>query len=136
MKTSTLRRLTLISLTAAAVFCAPVHAQSTPSNASAVSVAASVLLPAAFISSAGQYVVKGVQASADGTVYVLENVSNGVRGSVTLAANASGAASVGVGESVKFVATSAGMLLVSAGKVLAIIPSELGRALMKSEKLS
>lgn len=136
MKTISLRRLSLGFLIAAALLAGSAQAQSTPSNASALSVAVSVAVPAAFVSEAGQYSVKGVQASAEGTVYVLEKIGSGVRGSVTIAGNVSGAASVGVGESVRFVATSTGMLLVSAGKVLAIIPNALGRALMKSDKLS
>jgi hypothetical protein len=74
---------------------APVHAQSHNSNASTVSVVVSVMLPAAFISEGGRYVVKGVEASADGTVYVLEKVGEGIRGSVTVGASVSGAASVG-----------------------------------------
>lgn len=131
-----LRRMSLGLVVATALLAGPVHAQSTPSNASAISVVASVVVPAMFISEAGTYVVKGVQASGEGTVYVLEKISDGVRGSLTIAGNVSGAASVGVGESVRFVATSAGMLLVSAGKVLAVIPNELGHALMKSDKLS
>lgn len=136
MKAPFLRRASICLTLGAVLLAGPVHAQSTPSDASTVSVAVSVLVPAAFISEAGQYVVKGVQASANGTVYVLEKISDGARGSVTISGNVSGAASVGMGESVRFVATSAGMLLVSAGKVLAIIPNELGKALMKSDKLS
>ncbi|WDZ95993.1 hypothetical protein Herbaro_21355 [Herbaspirillum sp. WKF16] len=131
-----LRRMSLGVVVAAALLAGPAHAQSTPSNASTISVVTSVVLPAMFISEAGTYVVKGVQASGQGTLYVLEKASDGVRGSLTIAGNISGAVSVGVGESVRFVATSSGMLLVSAGKVLAIIPNELGRALMKSDKLS
>lgn len=136
MKANFLRRAFLVLAVNAALLAGPVHAQSTPSNASAVSVAVSVLVPAAFISEGGKYVVKGVQASGEGTVYVLEKISDGVRGSLTIAGNVSGAASVGVGASVTFVATASGTLMVSAGKVLAIIPNELGRALLKSDKLS
>lgn len=139
MNARSLQRIVLslaFATTLAGASLTSAHAQSTPSNASGASLAISVILPAALISGAGQYVIKGVEASAQGTVYVVENISNGVRGSVTVAANISGAASVGVGESVRFVTTTSGMLLVAAGKVLAIIPNELGRALMKSEKLS
>lgn len=111
-------------------------AQSTASDASALSVVASVAAPALFLSEGGEYLVKGVQASANGSVYLLEKIGSGVRGSVTVSANVSGAASVAVGNVIKLTASAAGMLLVSAGQVLAIIPNELGKALMKSKKLS
>jgi hypothetical protein len=114
----------------------PAAAQSTASDASAISVVASVVAPAMFISEGGEYLVKGVEASGKGSVYVLEKIGTGVRGSVTVTTNVSGAVSVGVGASIKATATSAGMLLVSAGQVLAIIPNELGKALMKSKKIS
>ena len=136
MNSPLLHRLTLSCVLIAALLSAPVHAQSRNSDASTVSVVVSVMLPAAFISEGGRYVGKGVEASADGTVYVLEKVGEGIRGSVTVGANVSGAASVGVGESVSFVTSASGTLLVASGKVLAIIPNALGRALLKSEKLS
>ncbi|MFL9926285.1 hypothetical protein PQR62_18565 [Herbaspirillum lusitanum] len=114
----------------------PAAAQSTASDASAISVVASVVAPAFFISEASEYVVKGVEASANGTVYVLEKIGSGVRGSVTVGANISGAMSVGVGEVIKLSTTAAGTLLISAGKVLAIIPNALGKSLMQSRKIS
>lgn len=111
-------------------------AQSTASDASALSVVASVAAPALFLSEGGEYLVKGVQTSVNGSLYLLEKIGSGVRGSVTVSANVSGAASVAVGNVIKLTASAAGMLLVSAGQVLAIIPNELGKALMKSKKLS
>jgi hypothetical protein len=119
----------------AALLGAPVHAQSHNSDASTVSVVVSVMLPAAFISEGGRYVVKGVEASAMARS-MLEKVGEGIRGSVTVGANVSGAASVGIGESVTFVSSASGTLMVASGKVLAIIPNALGKALLKSEKLS
>ena len=136
MKSLSVQRLSLSCALVAALLASPVHAQSRNSDASTVSVAVSVIVPAVFISEAGRYVVKGVEGSANGTVYVLEKVGEGVRGSITVGANVSGAASVGVGASVSFVATASGTLMVASGKVLAIIPNALGKALLKNEKLS
>ena len=110
--------------------------QSKASNMSAISVVVSVAAAPYFFSEAGEYLVKSVEASGKGSVYVLEKVGTGIRGSVTISANASGAVSVGVGDGLKVTATSAGMLLVSAGQVLAIIPTELGKSLMESKKIS
>lgn len=136
MKSPLLHRLSLSCVLVAALLAAPAYAQLRNSNASTVSVAVSVLVPAYFISEGGRYVVKGVEASAEGTVYVLEKLGEGVRASVTVGANVSGAASIGVGESVSFVTTASGTLLVASGKVLAIIPNALGKALLKNERLS
>lgn len=142
MNTLNLRRivstlsLSLAVALSSALPAQPASAQSTASDASALSVVASIAAPAFFISEGGQYLVKSVETSGQGSVYVLEKIGAGVRGSVTIAANASGAVSVGVGSVIQATATSAGVLLVSAGKVLAIIPNELGKALMKSKKVS
>src|SRR5947209_16703315 len=95
-----------------------VGGQSTASDMSAISVVVSVVAVPYFFSEAGEYLVKSVEASGKGTVYVLEKVGAGVRGLVTISATASGAVSVGVGDGLKVTATSAGMLLVSAGQVL------------------
>ncbi|ALU91705.1 hypothetical protein Hrubri_4560 [Herbaspirillum rubrisubalbicans M1] len=137
MKPPLLPRLSLFLALVSALLAGPAPAQSIIRfSPSTVSVVISVGLPALFISQTGRYVVKGVEASADGTVYVLEKLGEGVRGSVTVGTNVSGAASIGVGESVSFVTTTSGTLLVAAGKVLAIIPNALGEALLKNVKLS
>lgn len=136
MKNLTLRRVAVVFSLCGALVANQTFAQSTASDMSAISVVASVVAPAYFISEGGEYLVKGVEASGNGTLYVLEKVGTGVRGSVTVAANASGAVSVGVGDILSTTATAAGMLLVSAGRVLAIIPTELGKSLMKSKKIS
>ena len=133
---SFLRTIALSCALSLSLLSQPAAAQSTASDASAISVVASVVAPAMFISEGGEYVVKGVEASGKGSVYVLEKIGTGVRGSITVSTNVSGAVSVGVGASIKATTTSAGMLLVSAGQVLAIIPNELGKALMKSRKVS
>ncbi|WP_211461096.1 hypothetical protein [Collimonas silvisoli] len=136
MKNLTLRRVAVALSLCGALVANQSFAQSTVSDMSAISVVASVVAPAYFISEGGEYLVKGVEASGNGMLYVLEKVGTGVRGSVTVTANASGAVSVSVGEVISVTASSAGMLLVSAGRVLAIIPSELGKSLMKSKKIS
>lgn len=136
MKNLTLRRVAVALSLCGALVANQTFAQSTVSDMSAISVVVSVLAPAYFISEGGEYLVKGVEASGNGVLYVLEKVGTGVRGSVTVTANASGAVSVGVGEVISVTASSAGMLLVSAGRVLAIVPTELGKSLMKSKKIS
>ena len=94
MKSPLLHRLSLSCVLVAALLAAPAYAQSRNSNASTLSLAVSVIVPSYFISEGGRYVVKGVEASAEGTVYVLEKLGEGVRASVTVGANVSGAASI------------------------------------------
>ena len=89
-------------------------AQAHPPNASDASalsllpVAVSVAAPALFLSAGAMLTVVAVQASAVGTVFVLERASDGARASVTLSANAAGALSVVAGTAVMVTAFSAG----------------------------
>ena len=50
-----------------------------------VPVAISVALPVVLVAGAGAIVVTGVEASAQGTVWVVENVADGVKGSICFA---------------------------------------------------
>jgi hypothetical protein len=103
---------------------------------SALPVAVSVLAPVALLSAGGTLVVVGVEASAAGTVWVLERASDGVRASVTLGAHAAGAASVAVGTALTATAFSAGWVLHQAGRAVAYIPNEVGRALLYQERVT
>lgn len=92
-------------------------------------------LPLALSQGGGQLVVKAVNASANGTGYVLERVSDGAMATVNLSANAVGAVSVGVGTVVESSAMGAGVILSVAGEVLAFIPNAVGEALLHNERL-
>ena len=80
--------------------------------------------------------VVAVEASAEGTVWVLERASDGARASVTLAAAAAGGLSVAAGTAVVVTAFSAGWVLSAAGKAIAFIPNEIGAALLHNERLT
>jgi hypothetical protein len=79
---------------------------------------------------ASELTVKAVQASAQGTVLVLQRASDGAEFSVRTASELGQAIGVSVGSAVQVVAESTGHVLVASGKVLAFIPNELGRALL------
>lgn len=81
-------------------------------------------------------VVKGVESTARGSVYVLERVSDGVRVSVELAGKALGAASMVVGTVVTVSVIAAGTILLVAGEAIAFVPNEVGRALLYNRRLS
>ena len=127
---------------------APFYAQA-QSEASAVSTlsampVASVLVAAStvvavpvILSAAGTVlVVKVVEVSAVGTVYVLERASDGARISVQLAAGSVAGASLAVGTVVAVSVIGAGTILSAAGEVIAFIPNALGRALLHNERVT
>src|SRR5881392_4066714 len=110
-----MKRFVLHSLVAAAVFAGSLNmASAHPSNASDASalsmlpIAVSVAAPAMILSAGATLTVVAVEASVDGTVWVLERASDGARASVTLSAQAAGALSVAAGTAVVVTAFSAG----------------------------
>ena len=107
----------------------------TASDASALSllpVAVSVAAPVAVLSAGAALTVVAVEASATGTVWVLERASDGARASVHL----SGHALAGVGTVLVSTALATGWILSAAGEAIAFIPNELGAALLYNERIS
>ncbi len=118
---------------------AQAHRNNAASELSALSfmpVALSVVAPMALVSVAGVYTLKAVELSAEGTVWVLERTSDGVRVSVTLASDAAAGASMAVGTIISALACSAGWVLHAAGKVVAIVPNAVGQALIYNERVT
>nr|WP_280188077.1 hypothetical protein [Delftia sp. PS-11]KAJ8746165.1 hypothetical protein H9T68_03400 [Delftia sp. PS-11] len=147
-KVSFSRRLSCALLMAGALWAAaaPARAQSEVSaalsmlpvasvvgTASVASAAAGsvVVVPAALLVSGAVLTVKAVEASATGTVYLLERASDGAQVSVEVA----GRATYAVGTAVACSAIGAGTIISAAGKVLAFIPNEIGKALLHNERL-
>jgi len=126
----------LSGLLMAMSLCTASFAQSTASGLSAASV-----LPLASMASAvglisgAVLVVRAVEVSARGTVYVLERASDGARFSVEVVGSAVAAASTAVGTSVTATVLASGVLLSTASQVLAFIPSALGEALLHNERV-
>jgi hypothetical protein len=121
-----------------ALATAPVHARGTdPSEASGnlwgLPLALSMIAPPVLLSGGALFTVKAVEASANGTVWVLESASDGARASIEVSGKAAGAASNFVGKGVTASALGAGTVLSAAGLVIAFIPNELGKALMFHE---
>ena len=116
----------------------PAHAHG-PSEASALSalpVALSVAAPVMLLSAGAMLTVVAVEASAEGTGWVLERASDGAQASVTLSAQAVGGLSVAAGTAVVVTAFSAGWVLSAAGQAIAYIPNEIGKALLYSERVT
>jgi len=138
-----MKRIALHSLIAAAVLASSLgSARAHPPNASDASalsmlpVAVSVAAPVMILSAGALLTVVAVEASATGTVWVLERASDGARTSVTLSAQAAGGLSVAAGTAVLVTAFSAGWVLSAAGKAIAFIPNEIGAALLYNERVT
>jgi hypothetical protein len=119
---------------------AAAHDPSDASTASALSlsmpVAVSVAAPAALLVGGAVLTVVAVQASATGTVWVLENASDGARASVRFAGRAAEAGAAGVGTAVLVTALSAGWVLSAVGQAVCFIPNEIGAALLYNERVT
>ena len=116
-----------------------VRAQSGASEASALSalpIAVSVAAPVMIVSGGAVLTVVAVEASAEGTVGVLQRASDGARASVRLSARAAGGMSVAVGTAVTVAAISTGWVLSAAGQAIAFIPNQVGAALLYNERVT
>jgi hypothetical protein len=112
-------------------------AQSEAPAVSALSVlpVASVVVGASAVAGA-VLVVKAVQSTARGTVYVLERASDGARASVELVGQGITSTALVAGASVVVSVVSTGVVLSAAGEAVAFVPNALGRALLHNERLT
>ena len=138
-----MRRMLTSTLIAAAVLAAGTHAACAHPNklseASALStlpVVGLIAAPIVIVTGGAMLTVVAIEASATGTVWVLERASDGARASLRLSTAAAAELSVAVGTTVSVVAFSAGRILVSAGKAIAYIPNEIGTALLYNERVT
>ena len=114
----------------------PVASVVVTASAVGASATTAVALPAALSVAGSTLTVVAVEASADGTVYVLERASDGARASIKVAGRAANGLSNAVGTSVVVSVIGTGVVLSAAGEVLAFVPNAIGRALLYNERLS
>jgi hypothetical protein len=115
------------------------RAHSEVSEASALSmlpVAVSVAAPAMLLSGGVLLTVVSVQASAVGTVWVLERASDGARMTLTFSGNAIAGAALSVVTAVAVTAIASGWVLSAAGQAIAFVPNEIGRSLLHNERIT
>ena len=132
-------RLSTLAMTlglAASIAASAQSSSSELSEASLVPVAISVALPVVLIAGVGSIVVTGVEASAEGTVWIVENVADGVKGSICFAGRVVGGAAIAVGTVVVVTVVATGMVLSTAGRVIAFVPNEIGRTLSYNQRVS
>ena len=104
-------------------------------GASGAAAGAVVAVPAALSVGGAVLVVKAVEASAVGTVYVLERASDGAQASIRVAGKGSRAVAHGVGTAVECSLITGGVVLSVAGAVIAFVPDAIGQALLYNERL-
>lgn len=137
----------LVLATLLALGAAVAQAQPQPSTASATAsmlpVASAATLSAGMVAApvllsvgSGLLVVKGVEASARGSVYVLERVADGARTSVEVSGRAVQDAGRAVGQAVTVSAIGAGTVLSVAGEVIAFIQHAAAAVLLHDERVT
>jgi hypothetical protein len=139
MTTRAAERTAVALLLAAAFATRPAFAHSELSEASALSmlpVAVSVAAPSMLLAGGAILTVVSVQASAVGTVWVLERASDGARATLHFSGHVAGAALLSSGTAVAVTALASGTVLSAAGQAIAFIPNELGRALLHNERIT
>jgi hypothetical protein len=126
----------------AALFALSLNAAQAQSEASALSalsglpIAVSLTAPALVFSVGAMLTVVAVEASAAGTVWVLERASDGALITLRVSAQAAGGLSVMAGTTVLVTAISAGWVLSAAGAAIAFVPNEIGAALLYNERIT
>ena len=133
-------RLFAAALSAAVIVATPAaRAHAEVSEASALSmlpVAVSVAAPSMLLAGGAMLTVVAVQASATGTVWVLERASDGVRTTLHFSGHVAHGAALSAGSAVMVTALASGWVLSTAGQAIAFIPNEIGRALLHNERIT
>ena len=133
------KRLLCSIALAASLAAQAARAHTEVSEVSALSmlpVAVSVAAPSMLIAGGAVLTVVSIQASATGTVWVLERASDGARATLHLSGHIAQGAALSVGGAVMVTAIASGWVLSAAGQALALIPNELGRALLYNERIT
>ncbi len=95
-----------------------------------------VAVPVILSTAGAVLVVKTVESTARGTVYVLERASDGATASVELVGKAAGGASIVAGTAVVVSVIGAGVVLSALGEAIAFIPNALGKSLLHNERIT
>lgn len=117
----------------------PARAHSELSEASTLSalpVAVSVAAPAMLLVGGAALTVVSIQASATGTVWVLERAADGARATLQFSGRVAGASLAAVGSAVLVTALSTGWLISAAGHAIAFVPNEIGASLLHNERVT
>lgn len=129
----------IVAALSAALLSTTSRAHGEASELSALSllpVALSVAAPSMLLAGGAVLTVVSVQASATGTVWVLERASDGARATLHFSGHVAQGAAMSVGGAVMVTALASGVVLSAAGQAIAFIPNEIGRALIYNERIT
>ena len=125
------------ALSAALITSAHAHAEVSEASAlSTLPLAVSVAAPSILLAGGALLTIVSVQASAAGTVWVLERASDGARATLHFSGHVAQGAALSVGGAVMVTALASGVVLSAAGNAIAFIPNEIGRALLFNERIT
>jgi hypothetical protein len=102
------------------------------STAAGASVAAPVILSAV----GAVFVVKLVEVTAKGTMFVIERASDGARVSVEIVGQGVKQTAISAGTAVTVSVIGTGIVLSALGEAIAFVPNELGKALLHNERIT
>jgi hypothetical protein len=105
-------------------------------GAASAATGALVAVPLILSTAGAVLVVKTVESTARGTVYVLERASDGATASVELVGKAVGGASIVAGTVVTVSVIGSGVVLSALGEAIAFIPNVLGKSLLHNERIT
>ncbi len=129
--------LALVAAFASTSLNARAHNELSEASAiSALPVAVSLAAPAMLLVGGAALTVVSVQASATGTVWVLERASDGARATLEFSGRAAGASLATVGTAVLVTALSTGWLISAAGHAIAFVPNQIGASLLHNERVT
>ena len=111
-------------------------AASEPSAISALPVAVSVAASTVVLAGGLVLSVVAVEASAEGSVWILKRASDGVQISVRFAGRVVSGIALSAGTAITVSVTSAGYVLSAASEAIAFIPNELGARLLYNERVT
>lgn len=106
------------------------------SLASTLPVAVSVTAPVAVLSAGTALTVVAVEASADGTVWVLERASDGARVSLRFTGRVIKGGASGIGAVARVSVIATGTVISVGSEAICFIPNEIGAGLLYNERVS
>ena len=119
----------------AALSMLPVASVVGTASVASAAAGAVVTVPAALSVGGAVLTVRAVEASAVGTVYLLERASDGAQVSVEVVGRGVAGLAYAVGTVVTCSVIGTGVILSAAGEAIAFIPNAIGRALLHNERL-
>jgi hypothetical protein len=115
------------------------RAHNEASEASAISalpVALVIAASAMLLVGGAALTVVSVQASANGTVWVLGRASDGAQATLQFAGSAGGASLAASGTAVLVTAVATGWLVSTAGQAIAFVPNQIGASLLYNDRIT